>query len=567
MARPTRTTKQIAEKYKGNLDYFRKPHAFRMVRLICFLVAVVGSIGAVLGFRYYGNQSLTFFSTGPLSANHSRFANRCDVCHQDAQPDVIRALHLDTDPKSVTMKDVQAKSDSVIATFLDQFDSKHLQREREDLERQMTENTSLARLDEACMRCHEAQRLHQPQTRALSVVKMAPQISLVHATACSVCHREHLGPDKMKAPPPSNCSDCHGNKERLLAGLKLITTKAKPIPPTGKISDELEDGVRRFIAPRDVPHQPVVFTSFADGHPAFGYEAPGARDSAKILYGHARHERDDVKLGDRKLECGDCHKPGADGIYMQPVRYEENCKRCHSLQFDPDLPKLPIPHRDADKVYDFLQGKASEYFKYFKSEHPEITDVASQRAFVEEHLLNLIRHYGDTSGRRLELAVFMTGDPPISDRLVTKSNTAQALPACRKCHEGVKESAEGSHKWIIPKTDMADRWITRGPFTHAPHNHISCMDCHAKALASNKTSDILLPTQKSCTDCHRPLDASKAEESSTDRKPAPKTGIELVGQQRMEGGIKADCQSCHPKYHTSDQNNEAVKAAGWLRGS
>jgi hypothetical protein len=108
---------------------------------------------------------------------------------------------------------------------------------------------------------------------------------------------------------------------------------------------------------------------------------------------------------------------------------------------------------------------------------------------------------------------------------------------------------------------MAERWMTRGPFTHAPHQHMACTDCHAKALSSTRTSDILLPTQKSCTECHRPLDASKAE--SADVK-AIKVGAELAAQQRAEGGIAADCQSCHPKYHPSEQNMQIVKEAGWL---
>ncbi len=552
MARPSRTTKQVAEKYKGNLGYFRKPHAFRTLRLVCFILAVVGSIAAVFGFRYYSGNRLTYFSTGSLCANHARFANRCEVCHEDTQPDIAEAL-------STNYQAMKAKDESLFKKVLEQLDPENLRKESERIRKKMMENNSLAKLDQACSRCHDAQQLHQPQTAALALRPVSTHIALVHATSCSTCHREHLGPEKMKLPPPNNCATCHGDKEKLMADFKLIPTGGKPAPATGKISDELGDGVRRFFPPRKEPHEPLVFTGFSAGHPSFGYEEPGSRDTAKIFYGHQRHEQADVVLDGKKLTCTDCHKPGADGMYMQPVRYQDHCARCHSLQFDQELPELLIPHRDPEKVYDFLQSKASQYNNYFMAKNPGVTDFQPRQAFVFEHLSNLMRHYNGAD-RNLELAVFLTGDPPINDRLTTKSNTAQFLPSCKKCHEGVKETPEGSHKWVVPKTNMAERWLTRGPFTHAAHTHMSCIDCHVKALTSNKTTDILLPTQKSCTECHRPLDTAKAEQSD---KPAH-AAAEIVEQQKREGGIKSDCQSCHPKYHTSELNNEAVMAAGWL---
>ncbi|HEY3789201.1 MAG TPA: hypothetical protein VGL71_10115, partial [Urbifossiella sp.] len=467
MAQSSRNQKQIAAKYQGSLDYVRKRGRFRKVRIVCFVVAVVVSLAAAFGYRYYGPKKLNFFSTGPLSANHAQFADHCEVCHEGAQPDLVVAVER---AKST------AVSDGFFTRIFAHFDPEHLSKDADEIAKQMTANTSLAKLDAACISCHEPQTLHQPQTVALGLRKVTAQIELVHASACSSCHREHEGPEKMKTPPPSNCGDCHGNQDRLLADFKLVPTGGKSMPATGKIGDELGEGVLRFFPPRPVPHIPKVFKAFWEGHPAFGYETPGARDTAKILFGHERHMRGDVKLDGRMLICADCHKPGDNGRYMQPIRYQDHCARCHSLQFDQQLPGLLIPHRDPDKVYDFLQSIASQYNNYYTQTNPGVTDFQPRQDFVREHLTDLMKHY-NSSIRALELAVFINGDPPLPDRLTSKSNTAQFLPSCRKCHEGVTESPpEGSHKWVIPKTNMAERWMTRGPFTHAPHQHMDCKD-------------------------------------------------------------------------------------------
>ncbi len=93
MAAPKRTQKEIAQRYRGNLDYLRKLHFMRGLRGVVFFLVVVASLGAALGYRYYGRKA--FFSTGPISANHQRFADRCEVCHGDADPDLLKALHVD----------------------------------------------------------------------------------------------------------------------------------------------------------------------------------------------------------------------------------------------------------------------------------------------------------------------------------------------------------------------------------------------------------------------------------------------------------------------------------------
>src|SRR4051812_18340646 len=83
MPGPNRTQKEFAQSYRGNLAYLKKFHFFRTLRGVCFLLAVVGSLTLAFGYRSFFGEHKEYFSTGPISANHAKFANRCDVCHGD----------------------------------------------------------------------------------------------------------------------------------------------------------------------------------------------------------------------------------------------------------------------------------------------------------------------------------------------------------------------------------------------------------------------------------------------------------------------------------------------------
>jgi predicted CXXCH cytochrome family protein len=76
---------------------------------------------------------------------------------------------------------------------------------------------------------------------------------------------------------------------------------------------------------------------------------------------------------------------------------------------------------------------------------------------------------------------------------------------------------------------------------------MDCADCHQAAHKSTLTADILMPPQKLCAECHRPLPAgSRVVVAKTINSPAPSmTGGDLAAEQRRTGGIKWDCQSCH----------------------
>ncbi|MHA3770856.1 cytochrome c3 family protein [Verrucomicrobiota bacterium sgz303538] len=562
-----RTSKQIAEKYKGNLDYFRKPHYLRRLRGWAFAIAVIGSLSAALGFYYFGGKP-EFFNTGPLSANHAQFANRCEVCHADSQPDLAKVTKLDRAVEQIRKTDlealkalpskagelahvVQVRAGGAASTLSHALSLDAARDAVSKLSEQYAESSHLSRMDRACLQCHDAFSLHQPQSAALSLRPVAQEISVVHAAGCAICHREHEGPQPMKVPAGESCESCHNQPQQLAKTLELVKTTGPLASKRAEIRD-FGDGVRRFIPPRDVPHQPVAFKSFEKGHPAFGYEKPGLRDPAAIKFNHWRHEQADIPLvNGRRLDCSNCHKPGANGQFFQRVDYEQHCAECHSLHFDPDVPKLAIPHGDPEKVRDYLRSLTTQYVDYAMKERG-MTDRAQLQEFVKGQF-DKLRARGMTTAEELERRVFYTGDPPETpDRVMTKSNKGQFFAGCAKCHEITPAAVSGAPK--ITPTNMADRWLTRGPFTHAEHAHVACIDCHGAAKTSKLTTDILMPTRQSCTECHRPLDGDKVQPLKT------AAAEEMVAKQRKEGGIAAECQSCHKFHAPAEASRVLVKA-------
>jgi hypothetical protein len=74
---------------------------------------------------------------------------------------------------------------------------------------------------------------------------------------------------------------------------------------------------------------------------------------------------------------------------------------------------------------------------------------------------------------------------------------------CRYCHI-VQLPATDSTLPRIVKTAIPQRWLPHSIFNHQTHARAgrSCEDCHRKARASEKTTDVLLPGIASCQECH-----------------------------------------------------------------
>jgi hypothetical protein len=57
-----------------------------------------------------------------------------------------------------------------------------------------------------------------------------------------------------------------------------------------------------------------------------------------------------------------------------------------------------------------------------------------------------------------------------------------------------------------------------------------------------------MPPKAICAECHRPLKQKPEDPAVAARSLGDKNAL-LVAQQRKEGGIAAECQACHGKFH------------------
>ena len=124
----------------------------------------------------------------------------------------------------------------------------------------------------------------------------------------------------------------------------------------------------------------------------------------------------------------------------------------------------------------------------------------------------------------LQKRVFLQGDPQdVSGERLMRSGKPKFLTECAKCHT-VNAGGNGL-EMAVQAPQIPKRWLSKGAFNHLPHKASACIDCHGAATKSKLTSDILLPTQQSCTECHQPFAAGKE-------------------------GVKFSCQNCH-HFHSS----------------
>jgi hypothetical protein len=339
-------------------------------------------------------------------------------------------------------------------------------------------------IDESCEKCHVGKSFHQPDAAAIS---------------CSFCHAEHQG-KMMAATTDANCIFCHGD------AAKMAVAKAEG----GKRKAENDQSLLTSAPTISVIHH------FADDHPQFRFITDKWRDPDTLKFNHALHLTGATipnLPGGAKLDCAFCHQPDAAGAFMKPVNFENNCRVCHSLQFDPETPQLQLPHGSAEFVSAFLRSLQKQYADLAAKEN-----LPDENNFVQQRLAGLRTLFG--SGEDLERRVFFsTATFGPEAQIGTLSGGTRALfPGCALCHE-VKNSSAGSPE--ITKPILTERWLAQAKFDHAKHANISCAQCH-DAVHSKDTADVLLPAKVTCATCHSP-----------------------------HGGVVDTCATCHTFHNTA----------------
>src|SRR5882762_8951639 len=155
MPTPRKNQKEIAQRYAGNLRYFKFLHPFRRARVLLVLGCLL--VPAVLALIYVTNarssrQLEWLNSSGGISKAHSQFARDCKQCHDPA-------LKLDLLKPAVAS----------------------------------------ASIDTSCQVCHTQHTFHQ--------------VNVVLGRSCVDCHHEHLGTGPMRQTKDNNCLTCHGQAD------------------------------------------------------------------------------------------------------------------------------------------------------------------------------------------------------------------------------------------------------------------------------------------------------------------------------------------------------------------
>jgi hypothetical protein len=282
------------------------------------------------------------------------------------------------------------------------------------------------------------------------------------------------------------------------------------------------DWTRRSFRPARSTNELVrVIHEFSTDHPDFQLHIEQLRDPNTLRFSHATHFADSPKmlLDGKKLECQSCHQPGAGGVYYQTPNYEKNCRSCHGLQFDPENPKLTVPHGNSQFVHSFLHSLPQQLTAFARREKA-MRDEAQVKEFVRGRLAALRELYG--SGEQLEQAVFFNSErkgPATGIGSVPKEGRS-LFPGCAYCHE-VKTTSDVP---AVTPPVMPERWLNRGRFDHSRHTALNCNTCH-QATASTTAADILLPVKSTCASCHQP-----------------------------QGAARSDCFECHSYHHLRDRN-------------
>ena len=354
-----------------------------------------------------------------------------------------------------------------------------------------------SRMDASCIVCHQTQSYHQA--------------NVARDTSCSVCHLEHQGRGVFPAVGSARCTDCHGDAGQMADS----AAKGRTLPPEF-FAKPATPGVVTFLTRRPADGYTKVISSFAGHHPEFRVNRASRSDKDTLAFNHALHLTGSniPLLGGKPLECASCHRPDASGAFMQRMSFEQNCRTCHSLQFDERNPDMQLPHGDATYVRAYLRSLPAQYADH-GAHQLGLRDKDALSRYVAEQMLRLREQ--TRTGELLEEQVFFSDlrQSPAAAIAGQEGAGRAKFAGCATCHE---VTARGSDVPLVTPPVIPDRWMNHAKFNHAKHTAMACADCHA-AAKSSLTSDIIMPSQQSCTACHSP-----------------------------KGGVSDSCTTCH-SYH------------------
>lgn len=317
--------------------------------------------------------------------------------------------------------------------------------------------------DEACLTCHDGPVHHSNQT---------------FTPSCSSCHVEHNGSTRLAATSTGSCTQCH-------AALHALDGR---------------------------PHFAAAISGFDRTHPEFSPTARHMTDAGQVRLNHYLHMKPDLVGPNSKrvqMACEDCHRltgvqdhlpyaselmqatasdtPSVEKLSlssdtMVPVKFANHCAGCHTLQFDTRFAGQQVPHDKPEIVHAFLVKNFQEFIAANPAAVHQI-EPPGRQVPRRDRPIRIARNAEEWVQFRVDDAEWL---------LWTKT--------CKQCHTITSTAAALPE--ILP-SQIRSRWLEHAKFDHHAHRMMSCASCHAKAIDSHDTADVLLPGIETCRACHR----------------------------------------------------------------
>jgi predicted CXXCH cytochrome family protein len=505
---PRSPSRDLADRFRNNRGYFKRPEPLRWGKYALSVVAVVAVLAWSAVDFAVTPRSHAALTHGPVAGVHAMWDDDCAACHR-----------------------MHSASEFGAASVLNVRDRWH---------------------DLTCERCHTGAVHHGAISSA-----HAP-----FANDCASCHYDHGGRDNsLVRMSDEHCTVCHANLGQNHAAGKSqyensITSFVGNHPEFGPLKDPAETAKNRklkfshalHMTPgiRYLPESNGAMTveriaKLSDAASAERYRKPGQPASAPVALdcqschqldsGNGSIEFDRLKTALEQVGApvNSLLPPRAAGAYFLPINFEAHCQACHPL--NASAQKVG----DRDEVQSIVEGFKVPHRKQIADLQGELTAAYIRQMLKEKHgtlekpvepggLLQQ-RDKGEAASIRAEAERFAD---QAKQRFLTGKN------GCVECHD----LAGGK---IVPVPDHTV-WFTHAKFNHASHRGVSCASCHPNTGAAFAPGGNVIekePLQitgvKSCQVCHSPNGTTVKTQEAT-----------FVG-----GGMRHDCVECH-RYHNGD---------------
>lgn len=454
--RPSVTGKQRATRIFHGYHHRRDELFRRKTGLTLFAVAL--TLAVWLGWSLVATEQRNApFSHGPVAAVHSTWENKCEACHVDFAP----------------IQDGTWAASLLNSWFPQQTRWEHL-------------------ADQKCEVCHPGPVHH---------FRQKPD----EVPSCASCHHEHDGRlASLLRMDDRYCTSCHAELDQhmVVANPHAFggVTGFDRVHPAFR-SLKSDPGTVKFTHGR---HLSAGLKISADDKLKFTLEDLSESDREK--YGGEGQPLDTLV----QLDCASCHQPDSSGQYMRPVTFEESCRACHALGFEPGEKSKVVPHRLSPTAVREVLGDA--YLREYVNQNPGLLE----RKLKRHPVMGKVPDSDPESDKAKE---WIAGKVSGAERHLTT--------VCGHCHQPPEPGSEPVLLSVLP-AGIPKVWLKHARFDHAAHRKWDCRKCHESAYGSKDSHDVLIVNREKCIECHSPV--------SSDGK---------------LGGARFDCIECH-RYHGAD---------------